>query len=485
MTTKANLGNAGSVETMQKSNSVMVEVDGAVRRITLEKFMDAAEWDDKLDTLAAEYYYGVHIDFNSSSPALTRIGRTDLHKTLPIQSRMRRCLLDDNGKVVNYLGATDSTKTDTGMTADLTGASGQVMVEIPEHYRKFKYDDDGNGVSVLLSEYPLPGFNHVRKIYRSAYQATVDRTNLKLCSVVNTTTQYRGGNNMADWDGTYRSELGMPATNISLTNFRTYARNRGTAGLNGKGWNCDLYEANVDTYWLYVVEYANLNSQATFNSQPTSDGYKQGGLGAGVTTLAWDKWTTFNSNNPFVPCGTTNSLGNQTGVVAFTVPAEYDSTTTTTVSVPSYRGIENPFGHIFHWVDGCKCKIQSGADGGKSIFYRAADDDPANFQDSSYTNYNAVGELLRVQSYIKTMLLGDGGDIMASNATGASATTYYCDQFYTTIPASGTELRGVRFGGYASHGSSAGLACANTNTAPSNATTYIGSRLCFIPATDA
>ncbi len=34
----------------------------------------------------------------------------------------------------------------------------------------------------------------------------------------------------------------MPATVISLTNFRAYARNRGNAGKNGAGWNCDVYE---------------------------------------------------------------------------------------------------------------------------------------------------------------------------------------------------------------------------------------------------
>ena len=49
----------------------------------------------------------------------------------------------------------------------------------------------------------------------------------------------------------------------------------------------DVYkrQAQNATYWLYVVEYANLNCQLDFNAQPTSEGYKQGGLSAGVTTL--------------------------------------------------------------------------------------------------------------------------------------------------------------------------------------------------------
>ena len=69
----------------------------------------------------------------------------------------------------------------------------------------------------------------------------------------------------------------MPATVISLTNFRKYARNRGNAGKNGAGWNCDVYEVQKTCWWLYAVEYANFNCQLAYNAEPTSEGYKQGG----------------------------------------------------------------------------------------------------------------------------------------------------------------------------------------------------------------
>ena len=86
--------------------------------------------------------------------------------------------------------------------------------------------------------------------------------------------RYRGGNNNAAWDGTYRSLLGLPATQISLTDFRAYARKRGAAGLNGCGWNCYTYEVQRTIYWLFVIEYATRNSQAEFNAQPDANGYK-------------------------------------------------------------------------------------------------------------------------------------------------------------------------------------------------------------------
>jgi hypothetical protein len=432
-------------------------------------------------TFPYDYYYGVKIDTTVADPALERVGLQSLHASLPVQSMMRRCLLNDNGEVVTYLHATDSTKTDTGATADLTGASGMVMVEIPEHYRKFEFD--GTTITALISLIQLPGFHKVRKLYRSAYEATVDRTTStpKLASVVNDTADFRGGNNTAGWDETYRSLLGRPATNISLTNFRTYARNRGNAGLNNKGWNCDLYEAAVNTYWLYVIEYANLNCQAAFTSQLTEQGYHQGGLGDGVTTLDSTKWDTFNSRNPFIPCGITNSLGNRTGVVDYDMPEEYNATTVT-VHVPSYRGIENPFGHVWSWTDGLHVQAQSVEAGNKHVFYRAENDDPANFQDSNYNGYEVRGELPRADGYVKKIVCGEYGDIMPLQ-TGGSSTTYFCDNFYQNIPASGTSLRGVSFGGAASSGASAGLAYAYTRSAPSSTSADLGSRLCFIPAT--
>lgn len=429
-----------------------------------------------------DYYYGVKINLAVADAPVERVGRTELHQSLPIQSRMRRCILNDDGTVNYYLHPTDSTKKDSGAAAKLDGTDGMYMVELPDHYAKFEFD--GNNYMPLISEYPLPGFHKVRKCYRSAVEATIDRTvaaTPKLAAVCNTTAAFRGGNNNAAWDGTYRSLLGLPATATSLTNFRAYARNRGTAGLNGAGWNCDLYEAQRTTYWLFVIEYATRNCQAEFNAQPDANGYKQGGLGTGVTTLDGAKWNTLNGYYPFIPCGTTNSLGNATGVVNFTMPAEYNpGGTALVVKVPSYRGIENPFGHIWSWTDGCLCLIQSNAAGGRSIFYTC--DDPALFgsTEAALANYQERGDLPRTEGYVKTLMVGEYGENMPI-AVGASSSTYFCDYFYTSVPESGQALRGVLFGGTATDGTSAGLAYARAYYAPSYTTAYFGSRLCFIP----
>ena len=419
-------------------------------------------------------YYGIQKDLSTSATACTRVGAEGLHQSLPIQSKMRRCLLADDGTVNGYLHATDSTKLDTGAAADLTGASGQVMVEIPKHYVKFELN--GTVLTALFSEYALPGFIEIPKHYVSAYEAAMDRTNSKLSSVVNLTAQYRGGSNNASRDEQENTDLGKPATSISLTNFRAYAHNR------GNGWCCNAYGPNKAVFWLYVCEYANFNCQLDFNATLDANGYHQGGLGPGVTTLDGTKWSDFNGYNPVIPCGTTNSLGNASGVVSYTMPDSYDTGNTVTVSVPSYRGIENPYGHIWKWTDGVLCNIQADSDGGKSLLYVAPEWNPAKFASSISEDYKLRGELPRTSNYVKELLIGEHGEMMPKTV-GGSSSTYVGDYFYTNIPSSGEATRGVLFGGSAVHGASAGFADASTSYAPALTSAYFGSRLCFIPVT--
>ena len=422
------------------------------------------------DAIANSLWYGIEFDTDVSSPTCTRIGNSDLHKTLPIQSSMKGCLLDDNGDVVEYLNPTDWTDN----VRD--GSRGQVMVELPMYYRKF--ETDGTKLRVRLSTLPLPGYTRVEKKYVSAYQATVDRSvsaTPKLCSIVNEGTSYRGGDNDDSYDGESNTLLGRPASNISRTNFRIYARNRNSGDTE---WNCMTYDIQKDLYWLFVVEYATINTQAAYNAKLTTEGFRQGGLGDGVSTLDSDQWDTFNSNNPFIPCGYTDELGNGTGYVEFTMPTEYDSTTTKKVQVPRYRGIENPFGHIWQWTDGINVQIQAGGTG-KSNIYTC--DDPSKFNDSNYDGYNLIGQEARTQGYVKKIVFGEYGDIMPTEV-GGSNTTYYCDYHYTNIPTVET-LKGVRFGSPADGDVNCGFACASSSNVPSTGDTPIGSRLCFIPRT--
>ena len=423
-------------------------------------------------TFAYDYYYGIEWDTTVSNPIPTRVGKMELHASVPIQSKMRRCLLNDDGTVNYYCHANDSSKRDNGAAADLTGADGQFMVEMPQAYMRF--ETDGTKNRALMSEYALPGFNLWRKDYVSVDEACLQRSTTTLAAVVNSTTDYRGGTNASSYDETDYSLLGKPATGISLTNFRAYARKRGSTE-----WNCNLYQTHKKMWWFFAIEYCNFNCQAAYNAELTSEGYHQGGLGSGITTINSTKWSAMNAYNPFVPCGYTLSLGNHTGVVDFTIP--YSDGVSYTAEVPSYRGVTNPFGHIWKWTDGCLCNIQSDADGGKSLFYVC--DDPASFASSLSDNYQLRGELPRKEGYVTAIMLGEYGEMMPLTV-GGSSSTYFCDYFYTSIPTSGSSIRGVLFGGSADSGTNAGFAGAYTSASPSNTNASFGSRLCFYPKTE-
>jgi hypothetical protein len=198
-------------------------------------------------------------------------------------------------------------------------------------------------------------------------------------------------------------------------------------------------------------------------------------LGNGVTDIDGTKWNTWNSYYPFVPCGQSNSLGNYSGEVSFNMPAEYDAVIKTT-KVNRYRGIENPFGHIYKWTDGINVETHADSDGGLTKLWLCSD--PNNFQDNNYNNYSLIGNLPRADGYIKEMLLGE---IMPSNNVGGGSGTYFCDYSYiTNLPASGVSLRGVCFGGNAHNGASAGFAYSLAYNAPSLTYAHFGSRLCFL-----
>ena len=407
-------------------------------------------------------WYGVQWNTTNSSPTLERIGSTLRHHTLPIQNSMRRCLLSDSGEVT-YLSNEDTDKLEDGTIADLTGESGQVMVEIPSYYIKF--ETDGDIRRVKISMYNLDGFQLVPKMYISAYEAAMDRTSNKLSSVVNKTTRYRGGNNTSSWDGTYRSLLGMPATNITTTNFRSYARAR------GNGWEMYAYEAHKSIYWLFCVEYATLNSQAAYNSGLDVSGYHLGGLGNGVTTISSTAWNDYNSYNPLVPCGVTNSLGNHTGIISYSVMASDDSILHT-FSVPSYRGIENPFGHVWKMSDGSMMVSEDSV----PYFYVCPLENHSQWASSKNSYYTLRGTLPTSNGYAKRHLFGVNGD-MVPDLAGGGSTTYMCDYFYIT----NSSTRPLFFGGHANFGAPAGLSFATASHDFSYASAYFGSRLCYFP----
>lgn len=431
-----------------------------IHKIKLEYGDISTEWTpawEDIPDIEERYAYGVEWDMASSSPDGKRVGNMQLHRELPVQSGMRGVVLDNNGGVYYY-------HEPTAWKMTFASKDYASMVEIPDHW--YRIYITGTKFKMMLSSIPLPGYKHISKFYIGSSEAQMLRSLGLLMSDKTNSTDTRGGDNTAEWDGTYRSLLGRPVTNLTRDQFRQAARKRGS------GWEMYTYNAHKILFWLFAVEYATLDSQKPFNAQKDANGFAQGGLGPGPTQMT--DWTNFNKINPLIPCGYTNEFGNGSGEKAYVVK-NASGGTHATLMANRYRGIENPFGHIWKYTDGANIQVTTG-DAGLSILWTT--DDPSNFSDTSYTGYNKKGNICRTNGYAKKMLLGEDGDIVATEI-GGSSSTYWCDYYYTNTSANRMQV--VLVGGSAYNGSSAGLACVNTSDAPSDAIRNVGSRLCFFP----
>ena len=403
----------------------------------------------KLSRNENELWYGVKFDLaNSSSPDGVRTGNMEMHRTLPIQSKMRGCTIDNVDNVKKYLKADDWTKWEDGtaVSQNSIGINPETFIELPEHYRLLVATPD-NTVEIRMSEYNLPGYTKVEKKYIGAYEATVNTDGDSVINLLRSISN---------------SEINFkPVVSTTRAQFQTLARGTNNKYKRSNNWNMYTYDAHRDLTWLFVVEYATLNSQKAFNANLTAEGYHQGGLGEGVTTgtVTVNGVTTYS----FVPCGTTNSLGNGTGIIEYThtnTNAEGTSTGTKVVNVPRYRGIENPFGHVWKNVIDvvvagtdnsvyiCKDYTKFGTfEGGTNPTAEqliAAGYELQDFKESTITS-----------QYVKKLVNNNQADLFpAIVGNGASATTYYCDYHWTNATAT---PRTLLIGGGSVSGSLAGL----------------------------
>lgn len=381
--------------------------------------------------------------------------------------------------------AIDAGTYDITLGAVLNGYDGEVMVLVPEFWIKSWDTDTQREVRISPSKID-DTWEHQPKILVAAYHDTFLNTvpdnmgylstleNNSSLSICNTNSYCRGGNNSSTYDAyittdRFRSMLGKPRTSISRATMRANARRSGKEMLSYLQYKRVLY-------WLYFIEYANFNCQATFNAALTSEGYKQGGLGAGVTSVNWSYWSYYNSDNPLTPNGYTNEFGNGTNIKAMTMvmptTSGGDPSSSTTQYVPRWHGIENPFGDIWNNVDGIIINSSSIVENGKNYSEVYATDDPSLYSDSDYKSMRVVGIELNEGGYVKEWDLGDTAEIVP-RLNGGNTTQYKCDYHWTNAA---TGLRTLVLGGYADDGGGAGLGYFNSYGGVGDADAAVGFR---------
>ena len=388
--------------------------------------------------------YGVEWDVTVADPTCTRIGNPLYHKQLPIQSQYKGCLVK-NGKVNYYLNPNDWSKKADGTPSVLDGTDGDVMVHIPKFYGKS--GSNGNKRWVRISTVKVDAsWVEIPEMFISAYRNTIytDGDTTKIASVVSTDAKYRGGGRRSEYDqylstDQFKTDLGKPVSNISRATMRTYAVATGQELL------CYEFYKWI-FYWNYVIEYANFNSQKEFNPELTSDGYHQGGLGPGLTTLSWESWETYNKNYAITPCGYTNEFGNFSGVKAIQLQSPEK-----TLYANRWRGFENPFGDIWTNLEGIVIKRDVAR--ANSNVYTTTD---VSKYGEDYSLFDIAGVEIAQNGFIRTFDLGSNAEIIPSSVAG-SESTYKCD--YHLCDAYSVDAKTLVVGGGAHGGSWAGLGC--------------------------
>jgi hypothetical protein len=433
-----------------------------------------------------DMWYGVQGDFTSKDYLLTRVGNLDLHKTLPIQSAIRRFVENDDGSVKYYLHQNDSRKTEGDATAILDSTDGNVMLEIPAYYQKIEFS--GTKWIYAISQYPLPGFTLVERKTISPWFATIDQANSKAVSgswltwngdeiardangyvvYASNAANFRGGNNASTNDASYNSLLGMPRTSMSKAGFRTYCKN---------GTHLGAYRAYNEIGWLARIEYASFYCQDKYNATLDSNGYHQGGLGDGTTTVDGGVWYKWNGYNPFIPCGVTATLGNNTGQVQYLIKS-WSTNGDFTDTVTSYRGLEAPFNYL--WMLADDVLMYNDTANSKAIAYVCEDptkfispaDNDANIPDG----YKAITNMPCTTGWIGTDSISDKGYSFPLSL-GGGANSGITDYYYYP----GTQYNGwfgALFSAHAGNGAFSGFGYLSAYFRSSTALAYIGFRLC-------
>lgn len=412
-----------------------------------------------IKTLDAPDWYGVSWSETSSNPDCTRIGNMDMHRTLPIQSMMKGYLYFKGGNpLYRMLKLNDSwTKCENysaggqrDVDALLEDNNINVMIKIPEFWWIDDYTESTETHNLKICPHAKPGWHHHKEAYVSAYEGYIDGN------------YYRSSKNK------------IPSVNFTRSAVRPKARANGL----GNSWNIYTYNEHRAICHLFLVEYATRNSQKAVNTALTVEGFRQGGLGSGCTTgtVTINGATTYS----FIPTGSSDSLGSGSGEVTVTIQQTDSSgsnTTTTTRKCNRYRGIENPFGHVWKHTDDVISVYISGY--GARFWYKC--DSPDHFGDSISNDnsyYKNIAANAVVTGYKTKIVTTSTCDFFALSCSNGSETTYWCDYNWDNTDDS---LHCLLIGGHSGNGSKAGLFYLNSSAGVGASGADVGSRLTYLP----
>ena len=400
-------------------------------------------------------WYGVSWSETSSNPDCIRIGNMDMHRSLPIQSMMKPFAFQTQPLYKDQFVPMKENFSEAmyghvnNIEAGQVTSTVNVMIKIPEFWYVDDYTPGTKTHNLKICPHAKPGWYHHKEAYVSAYEAFNFDNKGRLISM-------RGV---------------VPTVNFTRANGRTWARANGFDG--EAKWNLYTYEEHRAICHLFLVEYATRNSQKAVNTTLTAEGFRQGGLGSGCTTgtaiiNGAQTWS-------FIPTGSSDSLGSGSGEVTVTIQQTDQSgsnTSTITCKCNRYRGIENPFGHIWKHTD----DIISIYGGGYRTWYKSIK--PEQFANNKNTSYKPLTTSKVVTGYKTEIKATPTCDFFAAACTNGSESTYWCDCNWDNTD---TSEHCLLIGGRSGAGGGAGLFALASGSGVCYFYAAVGSRLTYLP----
>ena len=406
-----------------------------------------------------EDWYGVSWSETSSNPDCVRIGNMDMHRSLPIQSMMKPFVItnyrhqspenilpiDDNFSK-SFYSTESNTQWEVVFSLDT-----DIMIRIPEFWYTDEYVPSSKTHNLKICPHAKPGWYHHKEAYVGAYE---------LCETSPSSGKVCSAKGLIPLVGRTREVL------------RKAVR---SSGFDGEAkWNLYTYEEHRAICHLFLVEYATRNSQKAVNTELTPEGFRRGGLGSGCTTGT----ATINGAQTwsFIPTGSSDSLGSGSGEVTVTIQQTDSSgsnTSTITRKCNRYRGIENPFGHIWKHTD----DVISVYGNGHRTWYKSVK--PNQFATNKNTSYKPFCASTMVSNGYKTEIKATPTcDFFATSVSGGSETTYWCDYNWDNTD---TSEHCLLIGGYSGDGGGAGLFYLHSYIGVGASGAAVGSRLTYLP----
>ena len=348
-----------------------VDVGVLPENATNKEYVDA-KVNEVVGQLSTDYYqgpYGISWDYATDTYI-----RTGAKGYTAIQSQMRRCVVKADGSVNYYLHPDNSNFKEDGTPSVLTGADGNVMVEIPKHYIKVETVGGVDSFSVSLT--PEVGY-------------VLDPSFMKWNGTAMVEVPYRY---FRAYEGLVSGGKLLSVSGVTPTRSQTIATFRTQAMANGTGWHLtDWNLLNTIKRFCYIEFCDFIVTKYLGEGNHTGSDY-------GITT------------------GQSNALGNRS------------SNSTHNDKYMSYRGIENMYADIWEFVDGVNINNYQFYVNGKY----------STFQSDVFTgDYVAKGPLTVAgasNSLIKRCAVSvDGGFI--PTVVGGSTTTFYGDALWSATGA--------------------------------------------------